>query len=52
MSKKQSSGSTFKVGRNAGNGQFIPVQQARQMGNRAVVETMKISPPSGSSKRK
>lgn len=38
MAKK---GSTFKIGRHAGSGRFIPVPKARKLGDRAVVETMK-----------
>ena len=32
---------TYKVGRDAGNGQFIPVKVARQRKKTAVVETIK-----------
>lgn len=32
---------TFKIGRHAGTGQFIPVEKAIKLKNRAVVETMK-----------
>lgn len=43
MGTKKSSGTrTTKRGRDAGNGQFIPVEQAKAMGNRAVVETIKV----------
>lgn len=45
MAQKQKNSTTFQVGRNAGNGQFITVQQARQMRDRAVVETMKVPSP-------
>lgn len=34
---------TFKVGRDAGDGKFIPVAKAKAMGNRAVVETVKVT---------
>lgn len=39
---KSSNNRTIKVGRDAGDGKFIPVAKARAMGNRAVVETVKI----------
>ncbi len=39
---KSSNTRTFKVGRDAGSGKLIPVEKARAMGNRAVVETMKV----------
>ena len=39
MSKKQSK--TFKVGRDAKNGQFITVKKAQQRKSTAVVETIK-----------
>jgi hypothetical protein len=42
VTKKNSSTRTFKLGRHAGNGRFIPVAQAVAMGNRAVVETIKV----------
>ena len=32
---------TYKVGRDAGNGQFIPVEEAQRRKKTAVVETMK-----------
>jgi hypothetical protein len=32
---------TFKVGRNAGDGRFIPVKEAERRPNTTVVETMK-----------
>ena len=34
-------GSTRKIGRHAGTGRFIPVEKAKRMGDRAVVETIK-----------
>jgi len=30
-----------KIGRDAGNGQFIPVKKAERLGDKAVVETIK-----------
>jgi hypothetical protein len=33
---------TRKIGRDAGNGQFIPVKQAQQQKRTAVVETIKV----------
>jgi len=33
---------TFKVGRDAGNGQFITVKKAQQRKKTAIVETIKI----------
>jgi hypothetical protein len=32
---------TQKIGRHAGNGQFIPVRKAKKLGDRAVVETIR-----------
>ena len=40
MAKKKKS-STFKVGRDAGTGKFIPVKQAERRKKTAVVETIK-----------
>ncbi len=34
-----------KIGRNAGNGQFVPVKVAQQKPATHVVETIKPSPP-------
>ncbi len=39
MSNKKSN--TFKIGRDAGDGRFIPVEKAKEMGDKAVVETIK-----------
>lgn len=36
---------TRKIGRDAGNGQFIPVKQAERSKNTAVVETIKVPAP-------
>ena len=33
-------GGTRKIGRDAGNGKFIPVKDAIRKGNKAVVETL------------
>lgn len=38
---------TFKVGRSAGTGRFIPVKQAQQQKKTAVVETIKTTPKKG-----
>ena len=35
---------TRKIGRDAGNGQFIPVKEAERRGNTAVVEKIKVAP--------
>ena len=37
---------TFKIGRNAKTGQFIPVKEAQLRKNTAIVETIKIKKPS------
>jgi hypothetical protein len=37
---------TFKVGRDAKTGQFIPVKEAQRRKNTAIVETIKIKKPS------
>jgi hypothetical protein len=34
-----------KIGRDAGNGQFIPVKVAQQRPKTAIVETIKRTPP-------
>ena len=36
---------TYKVGRSAKTGQFIPVKKAQQQKNTSVVETIKKKPP-------
>lgn len=38
MSKKKQ---TYEIGRDAGTGRFIPVEKAKKLGNKAVVETIK-----------
>jgi hypothetical protein len=40
-----------KIGRNAGNGQFIPVREAQRNPGRSVVETMPARSPSGPTTR-
>jgi len=35
---------TFKVGRDAGNGKFIPVKEAERRKGTAIVETIKVPP--------
>jgi hypothetical protein len=42
---------TRKVGRNAGDGRFIPVKQAQQNKKGAVVETIVIKPPAPAKKK-
>ncbi len=42
-----SKANTFKIGRDAGNGQFIPVDEAQRRRKTAVVETIKKSKPKG-----
>lgn len=37
---------TFKVGRDAKTGQFIPVKEAQRRKSTAIVETIKIKKPS------
>ena len=37
-------GSTFKIGRDAKTGEFIPVSEAKRRPNTTVVETMKRPP--------
>lgn len=46
---KSVQGKTYKVGRDAKTGEFIPVKEARQRKSTAVVETMKKS--SGNKKK-
>ena len=41
MARKKSASRTYKVGRDARNGQFITVKEARRRKATAVVETMK-----------
>lgn len=41
MAKKSTTKKTYKVGRDAGNGQFIPVKDAQKRKKTAVVETIK-----------
>lgn len=38
---------TRKIGRDAGNGQFIPVEEARERPKEAVVETIKVPTKKG-----
>jgi hypothetical protein len=38
---------TRKIGRDSGSGQFIPVQKAIKLGNRAEVETIRTPPKKG-----
>lgn len=42
MAKK---GGTHKIGRDAGNGQFIPVKKAERDPQHTTVETVKTPPP-------
>ena len=37
---------TRKIGRDAGTGKFIPVKEAERRKSTAVVETVKVPPPS------
>lgn len=39
---KTSNARIIKIGRDARDGRFIPVEQARSMGDRAIVETRKV----------
>jgi len=50
MSKTK--GGTHKIGRDAGNGQFIPVKEAERRPKTTVVETIKNPSPSKPGKRK
>ncbi len=43
---------TRKIGRDAGNGQFIPVKQAQRDKQGAVVETIKVPTPKPKPKSK
>ena len=43
MAKKNKKSDTFKVGRDAGTGRFIPVKDAERRKKTAVVETIKKS---------
>ena len=43
---------TRKVGRDAGNGQFIPVREAERRKRTAVVETIKVPKPAPKGKGK
>lgn len=43
---------TFKVGRDARTGEFIPVKQAQQRKSTAVVETIKVPTSKPSDKKK
>jgi hypothetical protein len=36
---------TTKIGRHAGTGEFISVEKAKRLGDRAVVETIRREPP-------
>jgi hypothetical protein len=42
----------FKIGRDAGNGQFIPVKEAQERKNTATVETIKIPTPTKTDPKK
>ena len=42
MAKKKKGESTFKVGRDAATGRFIPVKEAQRRKKTAIVETIKL----------
>lgn len=41
---------TFRIGRDAGTGQFIPVKKAEQRPKTTVVETVRRAPPTKTKK--
>jgi hypothetical protein len=43
---------SHKIGRDAGNGQFIPVKEALRHPKTTVVETIKHNPPTTPNKKK
>lgn len=44
--------SSHKIGRDAGNGQFIPVKEAQRRPSTTIVETIKHNPPKSPGRKK